>query len=99
MLHCVSAGSEDASPQPWPRNLSGRAAVTEASFWRSDPAAALRGLAKILPPAASRRPLRDAKSALDIYTCPRPSPPSETSSSSPDVIKELFSHSLHRPPP
>ena len=33
--------------------ISGRAAVTFASFCRSDPAAALRGLAKILPPAAS----------------------------------------------
>ena len=36
------------------------------SFWRSDPAAALRGLAKILPPAASWRSLSAAKSAFDI---------------------------------
>ena len=40
----------DASPQPWAKKRSGRAAVIAGSFWRSDPAAALRGLAKILPP-------------------------------------------------
>ena len=34
-----------AAPQPWARKRKGRLAVTPASFWRSDPAAALRGLA------------------------------------------------------
>ena len=43
------------------------------SFWRSEPAAALRGLAKILPPAASCRSLSASKSALDMYTSPRTS--------------------------
>jgi hypothetical protein len=47
----VSAGTSDASPQPWARKRSGRAAVIAGSSWRSDPAAALRGLAKVLPPA------------------------------------------------
>ena len=65
-------GSAVVSPQPCARKRNGRLAVTLASFWRSDPAAALRGLANCrasLPvPAASasRRALNAAKSALAI---------------------------------
>ena len=57
----------EISPQPWAKKRSGRAAVTPGSFCRSEPAAALRGLAKIL---AARRLLRAAlsaaKSAFDM---------------------------------
>ena len=34
------------APMPWTTMCSGRLAVTLGSFWRSEPAAALRGLAK-----------------------------------------------------
>ena len=37
---------------PWQTMPSARVAVTRGSFWRSDPAAALRGLAKTGLPAS-----------------------------------------------
>ena len=70
---CIAANGSLTSPQPWARKRSGRAAVMPGSFCLSEPAAALRGLAKILPPAASCRSLRASKSALDMYTSPRTS--------------------------
>ena len=52
MSNWLASGSALAAPQPWARKRSGRAAVTLGSFCRNDPAAALRGLAKILPSIA-----------------------------------------------
>ena len=42
---------------------SGRVAVTRGSFWRSEPAAALRGLANGALPASTRLALSSAKAA------------------------------------
>ncbi|MGX1250028.1 hypothetical protein RKD48_002539 [Streptomyces ambofaciens] len=42
---------------PWTTMCSGREAVTRGSFWRSEPAAALRALAKGLSPASFNRVL------------------------------------------
>ncbi|CAM5601327.1 hypothetical protein SHIRM173S_07365 [Streptomyces hirsutus] len=49
----------------------GRVAVTRGSFWRSEPAAALRGLAKGLSPASTRRALRPWNSSIGKKTSPR----------------------------
>ncbi|CNJ82392.1 Uncharacterised protein [Mycobacterium tuberculosis] len=51
--------------------LSGREAVIAASFWRSEPAAALRGFAKGFLPAAIIDSLSFSKSAEEMNTSPR----------------------------
>jgi len=43
------------SPTPWTIRPSGRVAVTRGSFWRSEPAAELRGLANGGRPMAVSR--------------------------------------------
>ncbi|CAB4884491.1 unannotated protein [freshwater metagenome] len=53
--------------------LNGREAVTRGSFWRSEPAAAFRGLAKRDFPASSRESLSSAKAASGKKTSPRTS--------------------------
>ena len=58
---------------PWTRTSSGRRAVTRGSFCRSDPAAALRGLANGLFPAAVSSALRAAKPSIGKNTSPRTS--------------------------
>ena len=50
---------------------SGRVAVTRGSFWRSEPAAALRGLANGALPASTRPALSSAKAATGKKTSPR----------------------------
>ena len=50
-----------------------REAVTRGSFWRSDPAAELRGFAKGDLPAATRPSLSTAKSSGVMKTSPRTS--------------------------
>ena len=49
------------APMPCTTMCSGRVAVTFGSFWRSEPAAALRGLANGLSPASTRRALSSSK--------------------------------------
>jgi len=49
-----------------PKKPSGRVAVIAGSFWRSDPAAELRGLAKIWPPASAWRLLSARNACLVI---------------------------------
>ncbi len=43
------------------------------SFWRSDPAAELRGLAKVFSPASSWRALSCSNDDTGMYTSPRTS--------------------------
>ena len=52
---------------------SGRVAVTRGSFCRSEPAAALRGLANGALPASTSAALRSAKSSTGKNTSPRTS--------------------------
>ena len=49
------------SPTWYAQNERAREAVTVASFWRSDPAAELRGLTNSLSPASAWRRLRSSK--------------------------------------
>ena len=67
------AGTSLAAPQPCARKRSGRLAVTPASFCRSDPAAAFRGLAKILPSASCCAALSAINACFSMYTSPRTS--------------------------
>jgi len=62
--------------------LSGRLAVTRGSFCRSEPAAALRGLANGDLPASTNRALRASKPSTGKNTSPRTS--SSAGTSSPD---------------
>ena len=50
---CESNVTPSAAPNEWTHSRRGREAVTFGSFWRSEPAAALRGFANALPPASS----------------------------------------------
>ena len=52
------------APMPWTTMCSGRVAVMRGSFWRSEPAAALRGLAKGLSPASTRRALSSSNFSI-----------------------------------
>ena len=58
---------------PWQTIASSRVAVTRGSFWRSEPAAELRGLANGALPASSRDALSFSKAATDRNTSPRTS--------------------------
>lgn len=59
------------APMPCTTMCSGRVAVTLGSFWRSDPAAALRGLAKGLSSAATSRAFSSSKPSMGKKTSPR----------------------------
>ena len=59
------------SPRPWTSIRSGRDAVTRRSFWRSEPAAPLRGLERGLPPDSTSAALRRSKAATG-KTSPAP---------------------------
>ena len=50
---------------------SGLDAVTQGSFWRSDPAAALRGFANALPPAARSCTFSCSNALTGKYISPR----------------------------
>ena len=67
---------------PWQTIPSSRVAVTRGSFWRSDPAAELRGLANIGLPASTREALSLSKASMDKKTSPRTSTRSGTGNSS-----------------
>ena len=54
------------SPQPWTMKARGRLALIAGSSWRNEPAAALRGLAKILAPASDCRAFSAAKPAFEM---------------------------------
>ena len=59
---------------------SGRDAVTFGSFWRSEPAAALRGLANGFSPASTSRAFSSSKRSIGKKTSPRTSTRSGTRS-------------------
>lgn len=61
------------APMPWTTMCSGRVAVTLGSFWRSEPAAALRGLAKGLSSASTSRAFSSSKASIGKKTSPRTS--------------------------
>ncbi len=78
---------------------SGRVAVSLGSSWRIEPAAELRGLAKVGSPASARCSFRRAKAAIGRYTSPRTSSsggaPSTRSGNGPDraqVLGDLLPH-------
>ena len=58
---------------PWLTKPRLREAVTRGSFWRSDPAAALRGLANGALPSATRDSFKAANSRTAKKTSPRTS--------------------------
>ena len=66
---------------------SARVAVTRGSFWRSDPAAALRGFANIGLPASVIATLRRSKASKGRNTSPRTSTRSGTANSSVPVSR------------
>ena len=49
---CAVGSKPSRAPMPWQTMPSARVAVTRGSFWRSEPAAALRGLANTGLPAS-----------------------------------------------
>jgi hypothetical protein len=67
---------------PWQTIPSAREAVTRGSFWRSEPAAALRGLANTGLPASVIDSLSRSKASLGRNTSPRTSSRSGTENSS-----------------
>ena len=76
----ASAAGPTTRPMPWTIASSAREAVTRGSFCRSDPAAALRGLAKAGLPASCSDSLSRSKAAAGRNTSPRTSSSSGTSS-------------------
>ncbi len=66
-----SMSKPSRAPMPCTTMCSGRSAVTLGSFWRSEPAAALRGLANAgLPPSTSRA-FSSSKRSMGMNTSPR----------------------------
>jgi len=72
---------------PWHTMPSARVAVTRGSFCRSDPAAALRGLAKTGLPASVMASLSRSKAAVGRNTSPRTSTRAGTGNSSVPVSR------------
>ncbi len=61
------------APSWYAQNDSSREAVIFESFWRNEPAAELRGLAKVFDPASSWRRLSCSNDDTGMYTSPRTS--------------------------
>ena len=72
---------------PWQTIPRARVAVTRGSFWRSEPAAALRGLANIGLPASAIDALSRSKASAGRNTSPRTSSRSGTGNSSVPVSR------------
>ncbi|CAB4342606.1 unannotated protein [freshwater metagenome] len=62
-----------AAPIPWTTTSSGLLALTFGSFWRRDPAAAFRGLAKRALPASSSESFKSSNALIGKNTSPRTS--------------------------
>ena len=73
MCQCVARSTPSTTPTPYAQNESGRAAVIEESFWRNDPAAALRGFGVAFFPSATSRSFSLLKPDSGMYTSPRTS--------------------------
>ena len=76
---CRAALKPSRAPTPCTTIRSGRLAVTRGSFCRSEPAAALRGLANGALPASTSAALSSAKPATGKNTSPRTSSSAGTS--------------------
>ena len=75
---CAVGSKPSRLPMPWQTMPSARDAVTRGSFWRSDPAAELRGLANIGLPASASDSLSLLKASTGRNTSPRTSSSSGT---------------------
>ena len=58
---CDAKSRPSAAPTPYAQSASGRDAVTDESFCRSEPAAALRGFGVVFFPSAASRSLSARK--------------------------------------
>ena len=72
---------------PWQTIPRSRVAVTRGSFWRSEPAAALRGLANIGLPASAIDAFSRSNASAGRNTSPRTSSRSGTGNSSVPVSR------------
>ncbi len=70
---CAAASKPLRKPMPWQTMPSARVAVTLGSFCRSEPAAALRGLANIGLPASTIEALSRSNASTGRNTSPRTS--------------------------
>ena len=70
---CAVGSKPSRLPMPWQTMPSARDAVTRGSFWRSEPAAALRGLANIGLPASAIDSLSRLNASTGRNTSPRTS--------------------------
>ncbi len=70
---CEASASPSLCPIAYAHSESGRRAVTAGSFWRSEPAAELRGFMNGLLPAAICSSFTRAKPSSGRYTSPRTS--------------------------
>jgi len=62
----VAGGAPSIAPSWYAQKARGRVAVIAGSFWRSDPAAELRGLTNTFSPAARWRSFNAANSAVGM---------------------------------
>ena len=60
---CDPSCTPSRAPSPYTHTASGREAVIEESFWRSDPAAALRGFGASFWPSSATRSFSSRKPA------------------------------------
>ena len=81
-MDCEVGSKPRRAPMPWQTMPSARVAVTRGSFWRSEPAAALRGLANSGLPASAIDSLSRSKASPGRNTSPRTSTSSGTGNSS-----------------
>ncbi len=79
---CVVGSKPSRAPMPWQTMPRSRVAVTFGSFWRREPAAALRGLANIGFPASTIEALSRSNAAAGRNTSPRTSTSAGTGCSS-----------------
>ncbi len=78
----VAGSKPSRAPMPWQTMPRSRVAVTRGSFCRSEPAAALRGLANIGLPASTIEALSRSKASTGRNTSPRTSTSAGTGTSS-----------------
>src|SRR5581483_6565513 len=69
----ANAGPSSTAPSWYVHNDSSRDAVIDGSFWRTDPAADLRGLANRRSPASAWRLFNRSKAAIGMLLSPRTS--------------------------
>ncbi len=70
---CDVSSTPVRAPTPYAQKESGRDAVIDESFWRREPAAALRGFGVAFFSSATRRSFSARKPERGMYTSPRTS--------------------------